>query len=202
MTRSTLTSQDWSDINTLFDASQLLRSRGLLSAKLWRSFHCICCRRIWSYITHSDSRQAVETAERYLDGGASLDDLNNSESRAARVVDDAWAKVRLLQIHGDPNTFVWPISEEVDDAWLSYCAASAARECVARADKEPLFLTTPVTDIRAWRDARPEIVRQFIDSERDSEDVRKKVLQRWEEIRTEDELSLIKELRKLVQETY
>jgi hypothetical protein len=43
-----------------------------------RLFGCACCRRIWDLLTNERSRIAVEASERYADGLASIEDLQEA----------------------------------------------------------------------------------------------------------------------------
>jgi hypothetical protein len=56
---------------------------GKASDRKLRLFACACCRRIWQLLTHQRSRKAVEVAEQYAGGLASMNDLN-------AVCDYAW----------------------------------------------------------------------------------------------------------------
>lgn len=51
-----------------------------------RLFACACCRVVWPEITDPRGREAVEVAERYADGLASDEELNNAEIAADAVV--------------------------------------------------------------------------------------------------------------------
>jgi hypothetical protein len=49
--------------------------KGRLSARKLRLFACACARRIWQLFADPRALAAVETAERYADGGATVDEL-------------------------------------------------------------------------------------------------------------------------------
>src|SRR4051794_23241814 len=55
-----------------------------------RLFATACCRRVWHLLTDDRSQRAVETAERYADGGASDGEL----STAGEAAYDAFAALR------------------------------------------------------------------------------------------------------------
>src|SRR4051794_36981014 len=59
---------------------RLLEGRG--SDRKFRLFACACCRRIWSRLNDSRSREVVDSAERYADGRASIAELSACFSRA------------------------------------------------------------------------------------------------------------------------
>ena len=52
--------------------------KGRVSDRKLRLFACACCRRLWHWLVHPFSRNAVEVAERFADGLASDDELYRS----------------------------------------------------------------------------------------------------------------------------
>lgn len=199
MSAGTLNAKDWEGIDSLYDAFQMLRRKGFLSVDLWRRFHCMRCREIWEYIADARSRIAVETAERYLEKTASSDELQQAFGSAVDAAKEAWDKVWVLRIADDPGAFLWPVSQVVDDAWIQFCAASAAEVCAENTDVKILFTSIPDIDVRAWRDARPEILERIGKETVDGEQFRGMVLQRWEEIGHEEVQRLVIKLRDLVE---
>jgi len=76
---------------------------GVLSDKELRLFACWCVRQVWHLLTDVRSRNAVEVAERYVDGNASAEEwaaawaaareaASNAAREAARAA--AWAAAR------------------------------------------------------------------------------------------------------------
>ena len=57
--------------------------RGQVSARKWRLLACACCRCAWTFFPTDDrGRQAVETAERFADGLASTEELQQARRGA------------------------------------------------------------------------------------------------------------------------
>jgi hypothetical protein len=78
-----MTEADWlaaADPRPMLD---FLSANGRLTERKARLFACACCRRIWHLLTHERSRKAVEVAEQYAGGLASMNDLN-------AACDNAW----------------------------------------------------------------------------------------------------------------
>jgi hypothetical protein len=55
---------------------------GVLDDITLRRFACWCARRVWHLLTDERSRHAVETAERFCDGKATLEELNTAKQSA------------------------------------------------------------------------------------------------------------------------
>src|SRR6516225_9053225 len=51
----------------------LMFLRGRISERKLRLFGCACCRRVWHRIAVDESKAAVQLAERFADGEASLE---------------------------------------------------------------------------------------------------------------------------------
>jgi hypothetical protein len=63
--------------------------RGKFSDRKLRLFSVACCRRIWHLLTDGPSRHAVEIAEKFADGAASLADLASVRRSAYSLYDCA-----------------------------------------------------------------------------------------------------------------
>jgi len=98
--------------------------RGQASQRKLRLFACACCRRIGDLLQKSDSRNAVDIAERYADGQAT------EEERAAAIL----AATRLV--------IEWSRSRSDFEAGYA-CASTVAAFAVARADTMQQELAIP-----------------------------------------------------------
>jgi hypothetical protein len=94
---------------------------GRASDRKLRLFACACCRRVWHLLRAEESRQAVETAERYADGAAGAEDLARAKAAAKQVT---WASIQ--RVHAE-----WALPAVTDKAraaWVGVWVACAAEE--------------------------------------------------------------------------
>jgi hypothetical protein len=62
-----------------------------LSDRQLTLFSCACCRRVWTLLEDHRSRQAVEIAEQFADGNASMEDLGHAQGGAMVAAQEASA---------------------------------------------------------------------------------------------------------------
>jgi hypothetical protein len=84
-----------------------------------RLFSCGCCRRIWHLVEEERSRNAVELAERFADGRASVEDLPDREKQLEK-----WFEVRR-GVSGGQATM-----DDLPDLWPD----RMVRNCSTRAE--------------------------------------------------------------------
>jgi hypothetical protein len=113
-----VTEKEWL---TAADPTQMLHFlRGKTSFRKHRLFAVACCRRIWPLLAEPQSRQAVEVAERYADGLADTDELEEVCEAASELenLDNA--------TEAAAGAAVWDDEEAAEFA--AYYAAHAADE--------------------------------------------------------------------------
>lgn len=74
--------QEWLECNRVWPVWERARKRD--SRRKFRLFLVACCRRVWHIMTDSRCRRAVEVAERFSDGAASIEELS-AAGAAVRV---------------------------------------------------------------------------------------------------------------------
>ena len=91
---------------------------GVLDDRTLRLYACWCVRQVWHLLTDERSRKAVEVAERYAEGRATIEEL---AAAGAAAWDAAWAAA-------------WDAAS--DAAWAAAWAARAARAAAGDGERE------------------------------------------------------------------
>ena len=81
-----MTEQEWIHCPGLYRMLEFL-GNGITARKL-RLFGCACCRRIWHLLSDQRSRDALEIAERFADGLATRQEMDEAYAPARMVVED------------------------------------------------------------------------------------------------------------------
>jgi hypothetical protein len=113
---------------------------GVLDDITLRRFACWCVQRVWHLLTDERSRHAVETAERFCDGTATLEELD-----AAR--DDAWYVATAA-----PAAKIAPFPATM------YAARAAANAVTIDDDASMAVVSTNAAGAAAWDDLIDEDV--------------------------------------------
>jgi hypothetical protein len=80
-----MTEQEWRSCDDPVFMLQNL-AHGTVSDRKLRLFACACCRRVWNLLSDARSRTAVDVAERFIEGTASRDELEEAARAAASVI--------------------------------------------------------------------------------------------------------------------
>src|SRR5262245_48229866 len=92
-----MTEAEWLTCTDLEKCLKFLRDK--VSERKLRLFACGCCRRAWSALAVERGRTAVEIAENYADGSATLDELQRAwEQAIATRRSDYWRRPNLDSI--------------------------------------------------------------------------------------------------------
>jgi hypothetical protein len=186
---------DSTDVYRIF---QILQDRNRFNSNLWRMFHCACVRDIWPYVEDARSRHAVEIAELYINGLSDKLSVLDEFAAAREAADEAWQIVQSLREPGEQNEWQWSVSQQIDEAWSRYCAASASKDCLLLANDAVLITTVPdsAASVRPWINARLEVLAQ--QPQLDGEMLRKLVIQRWDQIKREEDTRQARLLLKII----
>jgi hypothetical protein len=151
------------------DPHRLLNAIRAKSRRKRGLFVCACCRRLWPKLPDPRSRRVVEMAERFLDGGMSVEELLNAVAMARGVPNDR-VKMKLFGGHrimeSSPGAVAWcclcianndprlnqvhdEIASNSDDLPAEWVAQSSLARCIFRnpfrfVDLEPSWLTSTV----------------------------------------------------------
>jgi hypothetical protein len=96
-----MTESEWLTCADPTPMLEYLNANGLVSDRKQRLFDCACVRRLWHLLTDQNGRKAVEVAEKFADGEASLQELQDAQAVALAAAD---AKAMLCP-PGTPNSY-------------------------------------------------------------------------------------------------
>jgi hypothetical protein len=119
----TFTEDEWSSSDDARTMLTWLEHSDKLDDRKYRLFACACCRRIWNRMS-GVGRQAIEIAEKYVDGLASTRELN----RAAKDLTGMWDKTAFPIVAGGFLAWetTWEIRQHLDEPELSVEKAAHA----------------------------------------------------------------------------
>lgn len=169
--------------NILCAKSAELFSQGTSRVNIWRRFLCDCYRNVEKLIPPTlASHQWIELAEQYIAGTVCYDDLVRAYKEVLKATDEAWKAVFSLRLQSPDfsDSFVWPLSDEVDAAKIRYLAFEAAASALHPDLRQPLIVPDAAACIRPWALARPNLKKQGIDA--DSEAARELVIQEFDRL--------------------
>jgi hypothetical protein len=130
-----------------------LRESGWADERRGRLFACACVRRIWLLLADETSQTAVEVAERFADGLASEEELNQAcydaevAARGAEDVSPSWAQVDAANAAVDA---AHPIIS--DDSY--FAAAATAADAMGHTASEGQATGDDLGPLRAWGAAK------------------------------------------------
>jgi hypothetical protein len=110
----------------------LLFLRGKVSDRKLRLFGCACCRRVWPLLIDERSRRAVEIAEQYVDGLATLPELTAAHDKAKIAYNDGsdafyGFRTDIMRPHSvAPHGAALHAADPSGGLWIAAAADSAA----------------------------------------------------------------------------
>ena len=139
-----VTRADWFSCGQPKPLLRYLKDKG--DDAMWRRFAVACCRRIDHLMPDAKSRHAVDTAARYADGQATLNDLNEAQ-RLAEETRKAEARASY-EAEADANFSLTPEYARVSVRLFAAAAACGTVEQTARLpNEEPVLLPTTISHI-------------------------------------------------------
>jgi hypothetical protein len=170
---------EWDECEDVYELGQMLVRRGSFSTALWREFHCRCCRNVWNFMTET-SKFAVSQAERVVANELAVSELGSLHQKMVNESDSAWSQVNVLKLPSDSQDAIWPLSDDVDEAWCSYLSAECAK-VVTQAEIDAYTIPESASSLAAWATARKNALS---DHQRESREL---VEARWKTVREEEE---------------
>jgi hypothetical protein len=81
------------------------------SSRKLRLLACACCRKVWGMLTHENSRQVVEVAERFADGQATQAELTSARASAETSRGEAEAVANNAMRGANYRDYGWYVQE-------------------------------------------------------------------------------------------
>lgn len=155
-----MTEQEWLACDDL--PAMLASLQGEASERQLRLFACACCRRVWSFLDHEISRNAVEIAERFADGLASAEELQAAERAASKVALDLQGMAATNEAHSRHGA----VMGSSDDVRLWYSqedAAAAAAAATWPVERSPMGVAgnTAIRSVSRVAQLVREVVKPF-----------------------------------------
>lgn len=170
---------DWDTCDDVYKLGQMLVNHGGFSSSLWREFHCRCCRSVWNFMTET-SKFAVSQAERVVANELAVSELATIHQKMASESDSAWSRVSSLKLPSETGDAIWPLSDDVDNAWCSYLSAECAK-VVTQVEIDAFAFPESASSLAAWSTARKNVL-----SSRQEEN-RELVEAQWKQVCEEEE---------------
>jgi len=181
---------EWDECEDVYELGQMLVRQGRFSTALWRDFHCRCCRNVWSFMTET-SKFAVSQAERVVANKLEVSELASLHQQMVNESDSAWSRVNALKLPSESDDAIWPLSDDVDNAWCSYLSAECAK-VVTQVEIDAFAIPESASSLAAWATARKNALGSH------QEESRELVKARWKQLREEEEKRQASILRTLV----
>jgi len=145
-----MTEAEWLECTEVARMLEFLRDKA--RARKLRLFACACCRRIWHLLKDERSRKAVEVAERFAEGTATEQELNEAEDDA----NDVWGEF----VYADEN--VTDAETDASDAACgAACYAEAAISSAGAASEYAAGALSYEGKLAAEQDAQARVLRDL-----------------------------------------